>query len=275
MTVLQVIFDTETTGADPRQADLCQLASIIMVEGDPAGAMVFNQLAKPKTRISAEAEAVHKISNEVVETASDSWHVTQAWWYEVEAYAARVNASHIVLAGHNIVNYDIPIVSRHLPEGALHRCMLVDTMRAARRMDPTADNHRLSYLAGEYHKVAGDDLLSNAHDGLADCWMVALLLDHYLKRRFPTPVGMDRDTPRTRLAAEEVPHPRGDEAGSRLLKTAEWLMAPEMLHLVPIGKHKGTQFTRLNRGSLKWFAQTEGMDPDVVYTARKLLGTYG
>lgn len=252
MTVLQVIFDTETTGADPRQADLCQLASIIMVEGDPAGAMVFNQLAKPKSRISAEAEAVHKISNEMVETASDSWYVTQAWWYEVEAYAARVNASHIVLAGHNIVNYDIPIVSRHLPEGALHRCMLADTMRAARRMDPTADNHRLSYLAGEYHKVAGDDLLSNAHDGLADCWMVALLLDHYLKKRYAT-----------------------DEAGSRLLKMAEWLMDPEMLHLVPIGKHKGTQFTRLNRGSLKWFAQTEGMDPDVVYTARKLLGTYG
>ena len=246
MTILQVVFDTETTGADSTQADFCQLASVIMVNGTPDTAMTFNRLAKPLHPIGAEAEQVHGISNARVANETSSREVAEQWWDAVLGVADEVEAEGIVLVGHNAVAYDIPIMSRHLEWPSRVPLNTIDTLWAARRLYPMADNHKLGYLAGEFHGLAGRELLDNAHDGLADCWMVALLLDYYRRT--------------TEKSVQEF---------------ATWINTPMKLEIIPIGKSKGLPFRMATHGLLKWFAKTPGLDPDIRFTAKSLLWGYG
>jgi len=121
---------------------------------------------------------------------------------------------------------------------------MIDTLWAARRLDPTAPNHRLSELVGKRYQL-DVELPTRAHDGLADCWMAGLLLNHYLAM-----------------------------TGKDIAAFAEWLSMPQLLRTVPFGKYKGMPFSTLRPYSLKWFTQAD-MDPDIRFTALHFLGAHG
>ena len=235
---IAVCFDLETTGADPKQDDFVQLSSVMFVEGDPSTAVVFDELAKPNRPIAQGAFDTQGISEERVAGKRPSSEVAGLWRQTVNEFAMLHDAN-VFFVGHNIVKFDVPIVAQHLPSWPQHR--MIDTLWAARRLDPIASNHRLSHLVGERY-VLDTELPKQAHDGLADCWMVGLLLSHYMKQTGQTLEGM-----------------------------ATWLGAPQQLNLVPFGKHKGMPFSSLRPSSLKWFTQPD-MDPDVRFTALSLLG---
>lgn len=238
---IAIIFDTETCDRPPNKNDFVQLSSVMFVEGDTATAAVFDELAKPNIPITQGAYEVHGIGEEKVAGKPPSSSVAEKWWQYVTEFTER-HQGDVYLIGHNIVRFDVPLVAQHLPH--LPRVKMVDTLWAARRLDPIAGNHRLSHLVGERY-VLDTELPKQAHDGLADCWMVGLLLNHYL-----TMTSMD------------------------LASFAEWLSAPQMLKTVPFGKYKGMPFSTLRPGSLRWFTQTD-MDPDIRFTALQLLGAHG
>lgn len=238
---IAIIFDTETCDKPPNKNDFVQLSSVMYVEGDTATAAVFDELAKPNIPITQGAYEVHGIGEEKVANKPPSSSVAERWWNHVLDFAEK-HQGDVYLIGHNIVRFDVPLVAQHLP--ALPRFKMVDTLWAARRLDPIAGNHRLSHLVGERY-VLDTELPKQAHDGLADCWMVGLLLNHYLAM-----TSMD------------------------LASFAEWLSAPQMLKTVPFGKYKGMPFSTLRPGSLRWFTQSD-MDPDIRFTALQLLGAHG
>lgn len=237
---IAIIFDTETCDRPPNKNDFVQLSSVMFVEGDTTTAAVFDELAKPNIPITQGAYEVHGIGEEQVADKESSETVAGRWWKHVLEFAER-HEGDIYLVGHNIVRFDVPIVAQHLAD--LPTVKMIDTLWAARRLDPIAGNHRLSHLVGERY-VLDTELPKQAHDGLADCWMVGLLLNHYL-----------------------------DHTKMGLSEFAEWLAAPQILKTVPFGKYKGMPFSTLRPGSLKWFTQTD-MDPDIRYTALHLLGGF-
>jgi DNA polymerase III epsilon subunit-like protein len=238
MTRIVVVLDTETCSADPKTTDFVQLSSVIFVESKPETAYVFDELAKPAVPIQPGAAAVHGIREEQVAGKPPSSEVAQAWWDTVQAYKKEQEADELYLAGHNIVKFDVPIVARHQP--AIQSCRMIDTLWAARRLDPSAPNHRLSSLVGERYAL-DTELPKRAHDGLADCWMVGLLLQFYQKN-----------------------------ANRDLDSLATWLSVPQLMQTVPFGKYKGLPFSTLRPASLRWFTQPD-MDPDVRFTALRYL----
>ena len=240
MTRIVCIFDTETCSADPKTTDFVQLSSVMFVDGQPETAVVFDELAKPSVPIEQGAADVHGISEERVAGKPPSSEVAQAWWSAVHAFmdSHKADPKDLFLVGHNIVRFDVPIVARHQPLMQSHR--MVDTLWAARRIDPIAQNHRLSHLVGERYAL-DTELPKQAHDGLADCWMVGLLLQYY-----------------SGLTKKDI------------ADMATWLCTPQLLQVVPFGKHKGLAFSTLPRSSLRWFTQPD-MDPDIRFTALRYL----
>lgn len=238
-----VVFDTETTG-DNRSGndDFVQLASVAFLEGDYSTVSVFNELAKPQVRISKGAYDTHGIHESQLVDQLPSKQVAGVWWAYIEEFAKSHDAD-IYLAGHNIIGFDIPIVSQHLPNWP--KVKLIDTLWAARRIDPLSPNHRLAPLVGERYCL-DTELPKRAHDGLADCYMVAKLLEHYRAKE-----------------------------GLSIADFCEWLSTPHVLPLVPFGKHKGLPFSSLNAGSLRWFANLSGVQPDIRLTALHHLKAHG
>lgn len=240
MTRIVCVFDLETCSADPKTTDFVQLSSVMFVDGQPETAVVFDELAKPSMPIQQGAFDTHGISEEQVANKPPSSEVAQSWWSMVHHFQQhhKADAKNLFLVGHNIVKFDVPIVARHQPLIQSYR--MIDTLWAARRIDPIAQNHRLSHLVGERYGL-DTELPKRAHDGLADCWMVGLLLQHYLKTT-------DRS----------------------LDSMATWLCTPQLMQTVPFGKYKGLPFSSLRPASLKWFTQPD-MDPDVRFTALRYL----
>lgn len=238
---IAIIFDTETCDRPPNRNDFVQLSSVMFVEGDTATAAVFDELAKPNIPITQGAYEVHGIGEDQVADKDPSSAVAEKWWNYVTEFAQK-HRGDVYLVGHNIVRFDVPLVAQHLSEWP--NVKMIDTLWAARRLDPTAPNHQLSQLVGKRYGL-DVELPERAHDGLADCWMAGLLLNHYL-----TMTGKDIAT------------------------FAEWLATPQILKTVPFGKYKGMPFSTLRPYSLKWFTQAD-MDPDIRFTALQLLGSHG
>jgi DNA polymerase III epsilon subunit-like protein len=239
MAVLLSCFDTETTGLDVRSEHVVQMSCVTYFPGASNTVVTFNQLANPGKPVG-KAGAIHGLQDEALKQAMPSGVVVKAWWRALQDYQQRTG-SPMVLAGHNVLNYDIPLLQKYLPVG-WPALPVIDTMVIARRLFPAAPNHRLSSLVGEFHQL-DPALAQHAHDGLADCYMVAKLVDHYM-----SVTGMD------------------------LFRLADWCAQPQMLGTVPFGRHKGRPFSMVPSGQLWWFVRQPDMDRDVLFTAKQLLG---
>ena len=239
---LIVAFDTETTGIDKATDHVVQLASVIYPEGNSAVAATFESLANPGKPIPSDAAAVHGISDQQVADKPSSMEVVHTWWRHVNELAAEYDAN-IVLVAHN-APFDVPMVQKYFGEG-WPGVPVVCILKTARRVDPLAQNHKLTTLVAHHHKL-DNELYKKAHDALADVWMASMLLEHYLKS--------------LKLSAMDL---------------ANWLNELQLLKIVPFGKHKGLPFDKIPPGSLRWFTNQPGMDADIVHTARTYLRTHG
>ena len=238
--ILIACFDTETTGLDPATEHVVQMSCVAYHPGDYASVVEFNALANPGVPMHPKAVEAHGITPSMLQGKPSSVKVVQAWWDSLVKHAAEQQAQ-IVLAGHNVNGYDVPLLRKYFPMG-WPDLPIIDTLTIARRLYPSAKNHQLGFLVGEYHGLS-PELAARAHDGLADCYMVAKLLTLYQD------------------ATQKSWH-----------DLAEWTATPHRLSLVPFGKNKGRPFTALPERDLHWFMRQPGMDRDVLLTVREVLG---
>lgn len=240
MTNIVIAFDTETTGLSTATEHVVQMASVVASGTRDSLSFTgaeFNVLANPGKDIHPRATETHGITNERVANEPPSQAIVEGWY---EFVANEVQGGTPYLAGHNVLKYDIPLMSKYFRNPGWLKYPVIDTLKLARSLVPKAPNHRLSYLVGDYFKL-DPELASNAHDGLADCKMVILLLQHFLTM------------------------------GAQLADAAIGSSTPQVLTHMPFGTHKGKSFSVIGKPYLRWLIAQKDMDPDVVHTAKLIL----
>jgi len=224
-----VIFDTETTGLSPERDGIVQFASIMQREKE-AALTTFERLCNPGIPIPLEVTALHGITNSDIQTAESTYTVLRRWWQHVQKES---NGEQIILAGHNILEFDIPFVTRVI---SLGKVKIIDTYQLALRLEKDTINHKLETLHSSRKFPA-----RKAHDALEDCWMVRDLLFEYMQQ--------------VRLGAEQL---------------ADWLAQPAILPAMPFGKHKGKPFRSIPKGYLV-FMLSKNVNRDVQASIRRAL----
>lgn len=234
-------YDTETTSNRPETTRVVQVAAVRREE-DGTKTVILNQLCNPGTDISDGAREVHGISNEMVKDAEpDSAVMKRLYQYVKE------NHEVIIVVGHNIVGFDLPIL--FTLGGERIPILWIDTLVCATRVFPEAESHKLSDLV-QWLQLGSNE---NAHDALADIEMVFLLLDHIRN-------GLNKDW----------------------LAMAEWCMTPRVLKRAHFGKHKGKLWGRAQPGEasgkyvpapyVRFICEKFDPTPDLVATIRHHYG---
>lgn len=200
-------FDFETTSPRPESTDVVQMGAVLLKE-DGSKEVIFNQLCKPDVDITDGASEVHGITNEMVADAEPaSIAVKRLHQYVMD------NKDSLILCGHNIVGFDIPILDRI--GGSRTGVRWIDTLVSAVRVFPDAESHKLGELT-QWLQVGSHE---NAHDAMADIEMVFGI-------------------------AEKI--------RSGLMKSwddmATWCMTPRILKRCHFGKHKGKLWGRAQAG---------------------------
>lgn len=150
MTEHFIIFDTETTGVGSQDSPV-QIAVALVDSQTLALKDHFVSLIKPNVAIHPSAQAVHGITDSMVENAPTlqqvfddkltDWFATSSIW-----------------CGHN-VSFDLRMCESVLPE----RAKILDTLSLARLLYPKWQNHKLTSV------VKNLDLPNRqAHDALGD-----------------------------------------------------------------------------------------------------------
>ncbi len=149
-----LILDCETTGLD--NPGVVEIAWI-EVDKDLNVIAEFDSLVNPEKEITAGAEGVHGISQEMVEN-------------EPVIGDLRFPDREVVLLVHNI-SFDRPLVDPYM--NVVAGC---DTLTLARRMLPNCENHQLSTLQAycELPKTI-------AHRAPGDCRTVLALLEYLVE----------------------------------------------------------------------------------------------
>lgn len=196
-------FDFETTSPKPETADVVQMGAMLVNE-DGSTEVIFNQLCKPEVDITDGAAEIHGITKEMVADAEPSRIAVK----RLHEYVMD-NKDDMILLGHNIVTFDIPILERF--GGARIGVKWIDTLVSAIRVFPEAESHKLGDLA-QWLQIGGHE---NAHDAMADIGMVAGIAQHLRQ-------GLMKSWP----------------------ELSEWCMSPRILKRCHFGKHKGKLWGR-------------------------------
>jgi DNA polymerase-3 subunit epsilon len=155
-------FDLETTGVDPENDRIVQIA---LIRVEPGGArQTFETLVNPGCPIPPQATAVHGITDEEVRA--------QPPFAAIRGDVERLLTGSD-LAGYNSIRFDAPLLMNELRRagseldigGARH----LDAMVIFRTMEPRN-------LTAAYRKYCGKDLV-NAHSALADTEATLEILD--------------------------------------------------------------------------------------------------
>lgn len=239
MTLL-VIFDTETGGTDPATDHIYQLGAVVHKQGDPVDGqhiLEVNTYCDPGVPIPPESTAVHHITDDKVKGFPHPAEVMKEFIKEISAVA---EGDAVVIGGHNS-EFDFQFLSKYadIPESWRKIC----TMRLGRRYEPKARNHKLETLYREHYKLSSPRT-AQAHDALCDVWMAFEMLLHLMK--------VHQKPWYAELAAE--------------------LLNPKELEVMPFGGHQGKSMRELPKKYLRWLAdQGDQMDPDVLFTAQRIL----
>ena len=200
-------YDLETTSKESQTARVVQAAALLRQQCGTFKT-VMNQLCNPGTDISDGAAEVHGITSEMVKDAEPD-HVALPRLYQYML----ANKDRIIVVGHNIVTYDLPILSR-ITGGAKLPVLWIDTFIAATRVFPDADSHKLSELVGWLELGS----IEKAHDAEADIGMVFMLLDYIFNG----------------LRGSDM-----NKANWTYEDFALWCMKPRVLKRAHFGKHRG------------------------------------
>ena len=137
-----VIFDTETTGLNPAQDEMCQIAALRLVNGKILHSERFDMLVNPGRHIPAAASAVHHITNDMVAGAPP---VTEAL-ARFHAFAAGA-----VLVAHN-APFDMSFLRRREAAiGARFDQPILDTVLCSAILYGQSAEHTLDALCARLH----------------------------------------------------------------------------------------------------------------------------
>jgi DNA polymerase-3 subunit epsilon len=213
-------YDTETTGLDVSTAEVVQMAVKVVEEGGrPLVSMELKY--KPSIPISDEASSVHGITMESLEGCPPSTDAPLTLLNMIRTLVEKGN--NVTIAGQNILNYDDKVIMDNLQRQGLRDEMLefkrykrIDTFNLARRVVPLTADHKLATLAVHFGILSAEAAEAGAHDAMFDVDMVLAVFPHLRN-----------------LASCE------DEVRKDLVRFQEWCETPQLIEVMPFGKHKG------------------------------------
>jgi DNA polymerase-3 subunit epsilon len=158
----EIVLDTETTGLDPLRGDrLIEIGCVEIFNRMPTG-QTFHRHINPQRQISAEALAIHGLSNEFLTDKPLFADV-------VDEFLAFIGDAPLVI--HN-ATFDVGFINAELDRlnlPPIARTRLVDTLLLARRRHPGVSN-RLDDLCSRY---AIDNSSRTKHGALLDAELLA------------------------------------------------------------------------------------------------------
>lgn len=174
-----VIFDTETTGANPKVDKIVQIATIPMKHGQVSKFGICNQLINPEIPMPAGAEAVHGISDEMVKDKPTIEKFLKNFLNKV------INKKNGVLCAYN-AKFDVPLLNREIREHNVYSKDHFEEKNMAEVLDPFLLIQRIHPFLGakkklgyQYHWLFCKQM-ENAHDALADVTGTADVLKYCL-----------------------------------------------------------------------------------------------
>lgn len=240
------ILDTETTGVDPSEAGVVELACV-----DLDTAEHWHSMVDPERPISFGAMATHLIMPGDVKGAPTLVETLMDFPIKDSDFLVAHNAPYDREVLGDLVNPSVPWIC---------------TYRCALHLMPNAESHRnlsLCMEAGlnifDAPEVADNPKASMPHRALFDTWATRKLLIH-LFGLAQIRLGMERgwagSSGQDRLSVLEEMH---------RLSTA-----PVRLKKIGFGKHFGTLWDDVDTGYLQWVLRQD-FDQDVRYTAETIL----
>ena len=245
---LPIQFDLETTGVDINTANIVQLAAVVGGQHPDLGSCdpktIMMEYANPGSPIDPGASEVHGITDDMVKDCPPQEQVVQQFYDLLEEYEKDYT---VILSGHNVERYDIPIIKRILPE-AFDKFDSCDTYTYAMRTYPDRE-HKLGLLfnwlvKADLSEAEAEKLLAGAHDADADCHMCAHILTKFL-----------------------------NDSGQNLEQFTETQIDPQILALWPWGKYKGTPIDAVPKSYINWCRKNyHDVHKDIEATIVYLLG---
>lgn len=159
------VFDTETTGLDPRKGDkIIEIAGVRVEDGVIHEESAFVQLVNPERTIPWEARQVNKISDEDVVSAPTIDQVLPRFLEFAQG---------TILVAHNC-SFDMGFlhVEKDLCWGYVEIPECICTMRLSKQLHPSEFRHNLDSVAARY-KLS---MPENRHRALPDVIMTAQAL---------------------------------------------------------------------------------------------------
>jgi DNA polymerase-3 subunit epsilon len=169
-------IDIESTGANPRQDRVIELAIIKIMPDGSRAKHVFR--CNPGIIIPAEAEAIHHISNA---------DVTDAPLFPDIAPKVFEILGNCDLAGFGIMRFDIPLLTEEFARSGFSfpadDCRVVDAQQIYHKKEPRDLSAALAFFCGEEHV--------NAHGAEADALAAIKVLEAQLKKYQDLPQTLD------------------------------------------------------------------------------------
>lgn len=159
-----VVFDTETTGTDVFNDDIVQIAAIKIRNGEVVPHSEFNIFLQTHKTIPPQLGEIENPLKKAYESANK---VSRA--DGLTAFLEYIRDC--TLLGHNIVNFDYPILRYNLQRDCLDQKFtlshqLIDTLKIAKLLHPNLRTYKLSSLLSEFKlnginsHMADDDIVA-------------------------------------------------------------------------------------------------------------------
>jgi len=152
-----VVFDTETTGLDPRGGDeIVQLAALRVVNGRPVPGEALDRLVNPGRPIPPSSTAVHGVTDDMVRAAPGIETVGAQFFRYCE---------HAVLVAHN-APFDLAFFDKHAGRiGARFDHPVFDTVLLSAILFGQGETHTLDALADRFGVVIPE---ADRHTAMGD-----------------------------------------------------------------------------------------------------------
>lgn len=231
-----LVFDLETTGLDPMQDKVVEVAGTIFNLSDPDKTQNIHYLCDPKMSIPPKASSIHHITDEMVRGA-DEFSLGMLPLQGID-----------VLCGHNIIEFD----SKFLGD---HGKPMLDTLRLAKKVWPDMESYSNQYLR-YYHKLyLVDNIGSRAHDAMGDVIVTKTIL-----------MKLITDLKEMKKSSG------GDPELVQLQDVIDWSMKPNLLKVCRFGKHKDKPWSEVPVDYLQWMMKNiQDMDTDTLFTVQHYL----